>query len=80
MADSPASHFAAMRGRIEETSAAEFGGALVICPPSGEAISFLLIDPAQDTEHFWAIAESRVKMAVQEHLRAAQGNVPHPRW
>ena len=56
--------FRAMAGRIEKNDPAEFAGALLIVPPSGESIEYLALNPKQDAAAFWAAVQSHVQIAM----------------
>lgn len=61
-----AAPFLAMAKRIEAIEQAEFAGAVVIVPPDGPPIEFLLSDVAPNAAAFWAIAKSRVDIRTNE--------------
>ena len=72
----PAQLFREMADRIDRNASAEFGGAILLVPPKGEPVAVLLVDPAQDIEHFWSTCEAKVKLAQIERLQAIQGTTP----
>lgn len=72
----PADLFEQMAERIRRNAGAEFAGAVLLVPPKGEPVEVLLIDPAQDVEHFWVTAEAKVRDAQARHLQTTQGPVP----
>lgn len=75
MSDSPAQHFADMAKRIERIEGTEFAGAVVVVPPDGEAIAFLLTDPRPDIAQFWGSTKSRIEVAAADAIRNAE-----PEW
>jgi hypothetical protein len=63
----PANLFRMMASRIERNADEEFGGAVLIVPPSGAAaIEILLIDPRRDAASFWGAVQGKVAVAVAE--------------
>ncbi len=67
------SPFNEMADRIQRNLQAEFSGAIVIVPPSGEPIAVLLTDPKPDMEAFWAMVSGKVQVATAEHFAEKNG-------
>ncbi len=69
--------FAQMAARIERIDEKEFAGAVVVVPPTGEPIAFLVSDPDPNLAQFWSSVASRVEVAAAEarenEVRQAQG-------
>ena len=79
----PADLFRQMADRIERNDPGEFGGAILIVPPpdeSGEieALEILLVDPNQDTRHFWATAKTESEIRAGTYLQANLNVQPPP--
>ncbi len=58
--------FADMAARIERIEPTEFAGAVVVVPPSGEPIAFLVTDPTPHLAQFWSSVASRIEVAAAE--------------
>jgi hypothetical protein len=58
--------FRAMAGRIDKNDPAEFAGALLIVPPSGDPIEYLALNPKQDVAAFWGAVQAHVQRALAE--------------
>jgi hypothetical protein len=58
--------FREMARRIEKNDPAEFAGALLIVPPSGESIEYLALNPKQDAAAFWGAVQAHVQRALAE--------------
>jgi len=75
--------FLAMAKRIGAIEQDEFAGAVVIVPPGGDPIEFMLSDVAPNAAAFWAIAKSRVDVRTQEIIndeeRQRQQNLAYGR-
>lgn len=69
--------FGEMAERIRRIDQAEFGGAVVIVPPQGGRIAFVVTDPSPDLAHFWSGVQARVEAAMtearQEEIARSQG-------
>lgn len=74
-----AQRFRQMAERIEATAEAEFGGAVLVVGPDGEAIEYLLTDPKQDIAFFWLSVKSRVETIYAE-LQDKQRRQTTGRW
>ncbi len=64
--------FVQMAARIERGLEAEFAGAILIVPPTGEPIAVLMADPSKDPEAFWAMASGKIAIATQEFQMSKQ--------
>lgn len=74
---SEATPFEAMAARIAKIDAAEFAGAVVIVPPKGgDPIQFLITDPTQKPEDFWAFIKSKVEIRTVEIMESARSQDP----
>jgi hypothetical protein len=77
MSDTPPSTysvpFAEMSARIDHNTAADFGGALVIVPPSGEPLTMLVLDGNRDPALFWAAIGARIAVVVKQAEKSADG-------
>jgi hypothetical protein len=70
-----AAPFAEMAKRIEHNAAADFAGAIVIVPPTGEAMSVLMLDGGHDRGAFWSMARARIEIVwkqLQDEERRGQ--------
>ncbi len=74
-----ADQFTAMADRLGKIDPAEFAGAVVVVPPEGDPISFLLTDPKPNAMQFWSGLQSRVELAAAEALQAQQ-TPQQPGW
>lgn len=74
-----AQRFRQMAERIEATAEAEFGGAVLVVGPDGNAIEYLLTDPKQDAAFFWLSLKSRVDTMFTE-LQDQQRRQTTGRW
>lgn len=68
----PAEKLDAMAKRIRDNDPNEFGGCILIIPPTsddgrtGEPIELLLIDPKRDPANFWSTARAKLEIAANE--------------
>lgn len=58
--------FLDMAARIDRMGDVEFAGAVVVMPPDGKPITFLLTDPEPSVAQFWSSVISRVEIAAAE--------------
>lgn len=65
--------FRAMADRIDLNAGQDFGGAVVIVPPTGEPVEMLLLDNAQHAAMFWSTVKTRADIALAE-----ANEVQHP--
>lgn len=72
MADAPAQPFLDMAARIEKNDPAEFAGAIVVVPPEGDPIAFMIADPSADLVQFWATCETRIAVRKAEIVEASR--------
>lgn len=68
--------FLDMAARIEKNDPAEFSGAMLIVPPTGEPVAVMITDPSKDVEGFLAHCTSKLQIAVAEVMQGKQGNGP----
>jgi hypothetical protein len=52
--------------KLVKSQEGQFGGAYVIYPPEGTAISALVISTAPDPAEFWANLKTRCEVALNE--------------
>lgn len=73
-----ASPFEEMAERIRKNAAAEFGGALLIVPPSGDPIAILSVTPNGKTEepYFWGQCKTMIAVKAEERTQALQNPDP----
>ena len=64
--ESYAEIFAKMAKRIAANADHGFGGAVVIVPPDGDPVQFLVLDPKQDPAMFWANVKTKAEIALAE--------------
>lgn len=62
-----AAPFVEMAERIRRNDEAEFAGAILIVPPSGDPIAVMIADPTKDAESFWAVAAAKIEIATREY-------------
>ena len=76
----PAAAFTRMAERIKHNSGQPFGGAVVIYPPAngGAPVEFLLLDDHADIAQFWATAQARIKMEVEDLDAKSRGQQGFP--
>lgn len=74
-----ATPFETMAARIRRNPKEEFGGAVLIVPPSGEPIALLTVtpDPKGEEVLFWAQVKSKIDVAAQERTEALQNPNPY---
>ena len=65
-ANSAADLYADMARKIKENAANGFSGAILACPPSGEAISLFMLSPSGDEALFWSTLLTQVQMKVND--------------
>ena len=72
--------FFEMVERIQRNKPEEFGGAVVLMPPAGDPITFLLNDPNKSEAQFWSLASAKVEIAKNEAIdsKANPGGFPRP--
>ena len=68
---SPAEFLRAWADKIDKNSPEDFSGFFVVIPPTGDAISSLLIDQENDVNTFFAVVKSKIDDAV-DTLNTAQ--------
>lgn len=56
--------FYEMSRRVEAVAPSEFAGAVVIVPPTGDVIAFMMTDPNPSLAQFWSGLEGRVQVAA----------------
>lgn len=66
--------FRDMADRIERNKPEDFAGAILIVPPTGDAIAVMIADPTKDLEAFWAVAQSKIQIATAEYMGTKSGN------
>lgn len=71
--DKAAESFLQMSERIKHNRDQPFGGAVVIYPPDGDPIEFLLLDGSADVVQFWATAKKRIENALEDLESRARG-------
>ena len=64
--------FREMAERIGRIADQDFAGAILVVPPEGEPVEMLVVDPKQNSGHFWMAAKSRVDAAFAEHTEQAR--------
>jgi hypothetical protein len=64
--------FREMAVRIAKIEPAEFAGAAVIVPRTGDPIVFMLADPQPKPGQFWGGVTARVEIAASEAQQSAQ--------
>ena len=69
--------FRDMADRIERGDPAEFAGAVVVVPPSGEPIAFMLTDPKPSLAQFWTGLQGRIDGAAAEAKSAQEQPGPY---
>ncbi len=72
MTSDPKDFFASMAERIARNSADEFGGAMLIVPPTGDPIEYLFItaNPKNEESFFWAQCKSKLDLTAVERMEA----------
>lgn len=73
----PAALFRGMAERIERNDDAEFGGAILVVPPTRngvalEPVAVMIVDPSQDPATLFAIAKAKIDIAAAQYEDAAQ--------
>lgn len=58
--------FRKMAESIERNGAADFGGAVVIVPPSGNPVEILILNSQKDNAQFWGTLDATVKAALAD--------------
>lgn len=58
--------FAHMADRIRKSDPADFAGAVVIVPPSGDPITYLVNDPKPSLAQFWTGLQGRITVAAAD--------------
>ena len=71
--------FADMAARIDHNKAAEFGGAFVIVPPSGDPVTFMSLDAGRDVGVFWGIVQARIAVILKQ-MQAQMENQQRTPW
>lgn len=71
--------FEDMVERIARIDEAEFAGAIVVMPPTGDPVAFLTTDPAPDLLQFWATVKQRIEIRAAEAIQAASKQDPWAR-
>lgn len=61
-----AAPFEEMAVRIKRNLPEEFAGAMLIVPPTGDAIAVMIADPKQDKEAFFALCAGKLQVATEE--------------
>lgn len=70
--------FLEMADRIKRNASEEFGGAMLIVPPTGDPIAVLFITPTPKEEEplFWAQCKSKLDVTATERLERQNSNNP----
>lgn len=58
--------FSEMAARIEHNKPGEFGGAFVIVPPAGDAVTVLNLDGVKDAALFWSMVQARMAVVIKQ--------------
>lgn len=68
--------FLDMAARIARNESNEFGGAMLIVPPSGDPVALLLITPTPSEEEalFWAQCKSKLDITAADRLEKLSGH------
>lgn len=61
--------FIEMAARIRRNAPEEFGGAVLIVGPGGEAVDVVIIGAHQDPTFFWATAKGKVTIECDEAIQ-----------
>lgn len=72
----PSQPFADMAARIGKIDPVEFAGAIVMVPPEGEALAFLITDPSPNIFQFLVSCETRIQERKADALQRAQDQNP----
>lgn len=74
--------FLDMAARLKRNAPEEFGGAVLIVGPDGNAIDVVMIGAHKDETFFWSTAKSKVMIECDEaiqRLEKPQGGFGRPR-
>lgn len=58
--------FRKMADAIERNEGADFGGAVVVVPPSGSPVEILILNSQRDAAQFWGTLDATVKAALAD--------------
>ena len=72
MTDVYSTPFRVMAERIDKNDPAEFSGAVVIVPPTGDPVVRLCLDPSADVAMFWGEIMTKAQMALADLEAAAR--------
>jgi hypothetical protein len=72
--------FSRMATKIRHNDVADFAGAFVIVPPSGESIEVLILEPGTNEAVIWGQIKARIEMRLadieDQQRRGASGWLP----
>ena len=78
LAQTAAARFTEMARKVSENAANGFSGAVVIHPPFGDPIEWLLVGMSNDQSLFWSTLQTQITIKLEELKNEARG--PQAAW